>query len=109
MFCNKNVLCVSLAASGDIDGLEIWSLAGADLTKPGYDGKTTIQVVGLRNTCSIINNLQTTKSSISLFYSSQAEAAGRKEVVAFLVQLTGNKSMVTTGSHFHSASHSCGV
>ncbi|XP_037550460.1 60 kDa lysophospholipase [Nematolebias whitei] len=62
-------LC-SLAASGDIDGLEIWSLAGADLTKPGYDGKTTIEV---------------------------AEAAGRKEVVAFLVQLVGNKSMTVFG------------
>uniref|UniRef100_A0A8C6PIZ7 asparaginase n=1 Tax=Nothobranchius furzeri TaxID=105023 RepID=A0A8C6PIZ7_NOTFU len=37
-------LC-SLAASGDIEGLEIWSLAGADLSKPGYDGKTAIQVV----------------------------------------------------------------
>ncbi|XP_013868777.1 60 kDa lysophospholipase [Austrofundulus limnaeus] len=62
-------LC-SLAASGDIDGLEIWILAGADLNKPGYDGKTADQV---------------------------AEAAGRKEVVMFLVQLKGTKSMTVFG------------
>ncbi|XP_039994041.1 60 kDa lysophospholipase isoform X2 [Xiphias gladius] len=57
-------LC-SLAASGDLEGLEIWSLAGADLEKPGYDGRTAIQV---------------------------ASAAGKKETVAFLVQLMNNKS-----------------
>ncbi|XP_022045064.1 60 kDa lysophospholipase isoform X1 [Acanthochromis polyacanthus] len=50
-------LC-SLAASGDLDGLKIWSIAGADLNKPGYDGQTAIQV---------------------------AQAVGKKEVVAFLV------------------------
>ncbi|KAF3701236.1 60 kDa lysophospholipase [Channa argus] len=52
-------LC-SLAASGDMEGLEIWSLAGADLNKPGYDGKTAIQVV---------------------------QAAGKTEAVEFLTQL----------------------
>uniref|UniRef100_A0A3B3CT71 asparaginase n=1 Tax=Oryzias melastigma TaxID=30732 RepID=A0A3B3CT71_ORYME len=36
-------LC-SLAASGDLDGLEIWCLAGADLNRPGYDGKTAVEV-----------------------------------------------------------------
>uniref|UniRef100_A0A7N6C012 asparaginase n=1 Tax=Anabas testudineus TaxID=64144 RepID=A0A7N6C012_ANATE len=47
-------LC-SLAASGDMEGLEIWSLAGADLNKPGYDGQTAIQVVGFRDTfCTVI-------------------------------------------------------
>lgn len=43
------LLCVSfshsLAASGDLEGLEIWSLAGADLNKPGYDGQTAVEVV----------------------------------------------------------------
>uniref|UniRef100_A0A3Q1F4K6 asparaginase n=1 Tax=Acanthochromis polyacanthus TaxID=80966 RepID=A0A3Q1F4K6_9TELE len=39
-------LC-SLAASGDLDGLKIWSIAGADLNKPGYDGQTAIQVVAV--------------------------------------------------------------
>uniref|UniRef100_A0A8C8DV54 asparaginase n=1 Tax=Oryzias sinensis TaxID=183150 RepID=A0A8C8DV54_9TELE len=38
-------LC-SLAASGDLDGLEIWCLAGADLNRPGYDGKIAVEVVG---------------------------------------------------------------
>ncbi|XP_061824808.1 60 kDa lysophospholipase isoform X3 [Nerophis lumbriciformis] len=38
-------LC-SLAASGDLEGLEIWSLAGADFNKPGYDGQTAIKVNG---------------------------------------------------------------
>ncbi|KAK5857367.1 hypothetical protein PBY51_010619 [Eleginops maclovinus] len=52
-------LC-SLAASGDMEGLEIWSLAGADLNRPGYDGQSAILV---------------------------AEAAGKQEVVAFLHQL----------------------
>nr|XP_046269115.1 60 kDa lysophospholipase isoform X2 [Scatophagus argus] len=56
-------LC-SLAASGDLEGLEIWSLAGVDLNKPGYDGHTAIQV---------------------------AHAAGKKEVVAFLVHLQSSK------------------
>uniref|UniRef100_A0A8C4E3S0 asparaginase n=1 Tax=Dicentrarchus labrax TaxID=13489 RepID=A0A8C4E3S0_DICLA len=36
-------LC-SLAASGDLEGLKIWSLAGADLNETGYDGQTAIQV-----------------------------------------------------------------
>ncbi|XP_047467044.1 60 kDa lysophospholipase isoform X2 [Mugil cephalus] len=36
-------LC-SLAAAGDVEGLEVWSLAGADMNKPGYDGNTAIQV-----------------------------------------------------------------
>uniref|UniRef100_A0A671V278 asparaginase n=1 Tax=Sparus aurata TaxID=8175 RepID=A0A671V278_SPAAU len=40
-------LC-SLAASGDLEGLEIWNVAGADLSKPGYDGQTAIQVVRSR-------------------------------------------------------------
>lgn len=57
-------LC-SLAASGDLEGLEIWSLAGANLNKPGYDGQNAIQV---------------------------ARAIGKTEVVAFLVQLMSNKS-----------------
>ncbi|XP_020775290.2 60 kDa lysophospholipase isoform X4 [Boleophthalmus pectinirostris] len=42
-------LC-SLATSGDLEGLEIWSLAGADLTKPGYDGQNAIQVNGIEFT-----------------------------------------------------------
>ncbi|XP_008281682.1 60 kDa lysophospholipase isoform X2 [Stegastes partitus] len=62
-------LC-SLAASGDLDGLKIWSIAGADLNKPGYDGQTAIQV---------------------------AQAAGKKEVVAFLVHLISNKTKKVFG------------
>ncbi|XP_070776402.1 60 kDa lysophospholipase isoform X1 [Enoplosus armatus] len=62
-------LC-SLAASGDVEGLEIWSVAGADLNKPGYDGQTAIQV---------------------------AKAVGKKEVVQFLVQLMSNKSKYDDG------------
>ncbi|CAI5696620.1 unnamed protein product [Oreochromis niloticus] len=55
----------SLAANGDMDGLEIWSLAGADLNQPGYDGQTAIQV---------------------------AQAIGKKDVVAFLLRLMSKKS-----------------
>uniref|UniRef100_A0A3P8UAE1 asparaginase n=1 Tax=Amphiprion percula TaxID=161767 RepID=A0A3P8UAE1_AMPPE len=62
-------LC-SLAASGDLDGLEIWSIAGADLNKPGYDGQTAIQV---------------------------AQAVGKKEVVAFLVHCMSNKAKKVFG------------
>ncbi|XP_029315969.1 60 kDa lysophospholipase isoform X2 [Cottoperca gobio] len=62
-------LC-SLAASGDLEGLEIWSLAGADLNKPGYDGQTAILV---------------------------AQAVGKKEVVAFLVQLMSQKAKTVFG------------
>lgn len=65
-------LC-SLAASGDLEGLEIWSLAGADLSKPGYDGRTAIEV---------------------------AKAAGKKEVVAFIAQLMSNKSKNGGGIEF---------
>lgn len=36
-------LC-SLAASGDLEGMEIWSLAGGDLSMPGYDGQTAMSV-----------------------------------------------------------------
>ncbi|XP_028251857.1 60 kDa lysophospholipase isoform X2 [Parambassis ranga] len=62
-------LC-SLAASGDLDGLEIWSIAGADLNKAGYDGHTAIQV---------------------------AQAVGKKEVVTFLVHLMTKKSKTLFG------------
>uniref|UniRef100_A0A8C2XLT5 asparaginase n=1 Tax=Cyclopterus lumpus TaxID=8103 RepID=A0A8C2XLT5_CYCLU len=65
-------LC-SLAASGDLEGLEIWKLAGADLNKPGYNGQTALQL---------------------------AHAVGKKEVVAFLVQLMSKKATVTTVLHF---------
>ncbi|KAM4543243.1 60 kDa lysophospholipase isoform 2-T2 [Odontesthes bonariensis] len=58
-------LC-SLAAVGDMDSLEIWSIAGADLSKPGYDGRTAIQV---------------------------AEAVGQREVMAFLTQLMVTRSV----------------
>ncbi|XP_053192274.1 60 kDa lysophospholipase [Scomber japonicus] len=54
----------SLAASGDLEGLEIWHLAGADLNKPSYDGKTASQV---------------------------AEALGKTEVVRHLLKLETNK------------------
>uniref|UniRef100_A0A4W5RS61 asparaginase n=1 Tax=Hucho hucho TaxID=62062 RepID=A0A4W5RS61_9TELE len=37
-------LC-SLAASADIDGLEMWHLAGGDLDTPGYNGQTPMEVV----------------------------------------------------------------
>ncbi|XP_061593299.1 60 kDa lysophospholipase-like [Cololabis saira] len=57
-------LC-SLAASGDLDGLEIWVLAGADPNTPGYDGRTAIQVV---------------------------EAIGKTDMVKFLAQLMSKKS-----------------
>ncbi|XP_056433199.1 60 kDa lysophospholipase-like isoform X1 [Gadus chalcogrammus] len=36
-------LC-SLAAHGDLDGLQIWHLAGADLNTPGYDGQSALSV-----------------------------------------------------------------
>ncbi|XP_040916040.1 60 kDa lysophospholipase isoform X3 [Toxotes jaculatrix] len=58
-------LC-SLAASGDLEGLEIWSLAGADLNKPGYDGQTAIEV---------------------------AKAAGNREVASFLLRCMNNNPM----------------
>ncbi|KAL3968956.1 hypothetical protein ACER0C_028913 [Sarotherodon galilaeus] len=60
----------SLAANGDMDGLEIWSLAGADLNQPGYDGQTAVQV---------------------------AQAIGKKDVVAFLLRLMSKKSKKVLG------------
>ncbi|XP_049595651.1 60 kDa lysophospholipase isoform X1 [Syngnathus scovelli] len=59
-------LC-SLVVSGDLEGLEIWSLAGADLSKPGYDGQTAIEL---------------------------ANAAGKPEVATFIISLL-NKTMTT--------------
>uniref|UniRef100_A0A8C2JX05 asparaginase n=1 Tax=Cyprinus carpio TaxID=7962 RepID=A0A8C2JX05_CYPCA len=53
-------LC-SLAASGDLEGLEIWQLAGVDMTMCSYDGQTPIEV---------------------------ARATGCEEVVEFLKQAT---------------------
>ncbi|XP_077394400.1 60 kDa lysophospholipase isoform X2 [Festucalex cinctus] len=53
-------LC-SLVVSGDLEGLEIWSLAGADLNKPGYDGQTAVELansVGKPEVATfILNNL----------------------------------------------------
>lgn len=59
-------LC-SLAASGDLDALEIWGLAGADLSKPGYDGQTAVQV---------------------------ARAVGKNDVETFLVKLSSSNSTI---------------
>lgn len=44
---NYLVLCRSLAASADIEGLEMWHLAGGDLDTPGYDGQTPMEVVSV--------------------------------------------------------------
>ncbi|XP_049917345.1 60 kDa lysophospholipase isoform X1 [Epinephelus moara] len=62
-------LC-SLAATGDLEGLEIWSLAGADLNKPGYDGQTALQ---------------------------QAQAVGKTEVVTYLTHLISKKAKTVFG------------
>ncbi|XP_028994394.1 60 kDa lysophospholipase isoform X2 [Betta splendens] len=62
-------LC-SLAASGDLEALEIWSLAGADMNKPGYDGHTAVQV---------------------------AQAVGKMEAVAFLAKHMNNKHKTVFG------------
>lgn len=62
-------LC-SMAASGDLEGLEMWKLAGADLNKPGYDGQTALRL---------------------------AHAVGKKDVVAFLVQLMSKKAKPVFG------------
>ncbi|TRY82094.1 hypothetical protein DNTS_014923 [Danionella cerebrum] len=53
-------LC-SLAANGDLEGLEIWLLAGVDMTLSSYDGQIPIEV---------------------------ARAAGCEEVIEFLKQAT---------------------
>lgn len=39
----------SLAAGGDLEGLEIWQLAGVDLTMTSYDGQTPIEVVSYQD------------------------------------------------------------
>ncbi|KAI2654545.1 L-asparaginase [Labeo rohita] len=55
----RNAVRFSLAASGDLEALEIWQLAGVDMTMCSYDGQTPIEV---------------------------ARATGCKEVVEFLKQ-----------------------
>ncbi|XP_031134573.1 60 kDa lysophospholipase isoform X3 [Sander lucioperca] len=55
-----------LAACSDLVGLEIFRLAGADLNKPGYDGRTAIRVA--------------------------QEAVGKQEVVDHIVQLQREKA-----------------
>uniref|UniRef100_A0A8C9TCQ0 asparaginase n=1 Tax=Scleropages formosus TaxID=113540 RepID=A0A8C9TCQ0_SCLFO len=40
-----------LAACKDLEGLEIWQLAGADLEFPGYDGQTPLEVVSFSSAC----------------------------------------------------------
>eukprot|EP00066_Takifugu_rubripes_P026271 XP_011615537.1 PREDICTED: 60 kDa lysophospholipase isoform X1 [Takifugu rubripes] len=65
-------LC-SLAASGDLEGLEIWSLAGADLMKPGYTGQTAIEV---------------------------ARAVGKHDVADWLSKLLRNKSETVVGGYY---------
>lgn len=59
-------LC-SLAARGDLHGLQIWHLAGADLNTPGYDGQTALSV---------------------------AKGAGKLEAVAYLTSLLSAKDEV---------------
>ncbi|KAG7277895.1 hypothetical protein CRUP_036295 [Coryphaenoides rupestris] len=62
-------LC-SLAANGDLDGLGIWQLAGADLNTPGYDGQTAhavATVAGKKETAAHLNMLLSTKCQDKLF------------------------------------------
>ncbi|KAM6961253.1 60 kDa lysophospholipase [Aplochiton taeniatus] len=65
-------LC-SMVAHGDLEGLEIWSLAGADFSKPGYDGQTAM---GL------------------------AQAMGKKDLVTRLLQLTSPKAQFNEYDEF---------
>ncbi|XP_036006352.1 60 kDa lysophospholipase isoform X1 [Fundulus heteroclitus] len=61
-------LC-SLAASGDKEGLDIWRMAGADLTKPGYDGKTAIEVARATGCMDVVEFLTSyvTRHSMTIF------------------------------------------
>lgn len=86
--------CVSLAASGDLEGLEIFSLAGADLNKPGYDGQTAVQVVGFRARSCPFSHTFSSIHQNQFSAASQAQAVGKPDVVNFLVQLLSNRSKV---------------
>ncbi|XP_055027930.1 60 kDa lysophospholipase isoform X2 [Misgurnus anguillicaudatus] len=48
----------SLAASADLEGLEIWHLAGADLTTTSYDGQTPIEVARASGLEEVVDFLQ---------------------------------------------------
>ncbi|CAL8370411.1 unnamed protein product [Boreogadus saida] len=61
-------LC-SLAAHGDLDGLQIWHVAGADLNTPGYDGQTALSVAtgaGKLEAVALLNRLQSAKDQDKL-------------------------------------------
>ncbi|KAK7123538.1 hypothetical protein R3I93_021841 [Phoxinus phoxinus] len=47
-----------LAASGDLEGLKIWKLAGVDMAMSGYDGKTPIEVARAFERKEVVNFLQ---------------------------------------------------
>ncbi|KAI2654541.1 60 kDa lysophospholipase [Labeo rohita] len=40
----RNAILLSLATSGDLEGLKIWKLAGVDMATSGYDEKTPVEV-----------------------------------------------------------------
>ncbi|XP_042564549.1 60 kDa lysophospholipase isoform X2 [Clupea harengus] len=54
----RNAVRFSLAASSDIEGLDIWALAGADLNIPSYDGQTPIDVALSAGNQEVIDFLQ---------------------------------------------------
>ncbi|XP_030194248.1 60 kDa lysophospholipase-like isoform X2 [Gadus morhua] len=61
-------LC-SLAAHGDLDGLQIWHVAGADLNTPGYDGQTALSVAtgaGKLEAVALLNRLLSAKDQDKL-------------------------------------------
>ncbi|XP_043118230.1 60 kDa lysophospholipase-like [Puntigrus tetrazona] len=47
-----------LAASGDLEGLRIWKLAGVDMAMSGYDGKTPLEVAGAIEHTEVVNFLK---------------------------------------------------
>ncbi|CAN9502159.1 unnamed protein product [Ophioblennius macclurei] len=55
-------LC-SLAASCDMDGLEVWSLAGADLSKPGYSGQTALDMAKAMGNLKVVDFIDQLQSS----------------------------------------------
>ncbi|XP_035275595.1 60 kDa lysophospholipase isoform X3 [Anguilla rostrata] len=74
-------LC-SLAASGDLEGLMIWHLAGAELGMSGYDGQTAIDMAQATGNKEVLEFLQLAGQYKNMLLADETEENGGLEFMA---------------------------
>ncbi|XP_058605937.1 60 kDa lysophospholipase-like isoform X4 [Onychostoma macrolepis] len=86
-------LC-SLAASGDLEALEIWQLAGVDMTMCSYDGQTPIEVATATGCEEVVKFLKQ-----ATLYQTQHQTDDGNEVKSHFTHQSKNKNTSVISFH----------